>query len=90
MISFSRNGVDMGPAFKIAKKEVSKYVKENQKKNNSPNKDLEDQKNSFESNYVFYPHVLSKNYVFEMNFGQRVSFIGGLNSKFLKQIFIKR
>lgn len=27
-------------------------------------------------NAVFYPHVLSKNCVFEMNFGQRVSLIG--------------
>lgn len=26
--------------------------------------------------FLFYPHVLTKNVVFEVNFGQRVSFIG--------------
>ncbi len=28
------------------------------------------------NNLIFFPHVLTKNIVFEMNFGQRVSLIG--------------
>jgi hypothetical protein len=32
--------------------------------------------NESEEKLVLFPHVLSKNVVFEMNFGQRVSYIG--------------
>lgn len=70
MISFSKNGLDLGTAFKISKNEICKYVDE-RKSNQTIQQESENQ-----PKYIFYPHVLSKNYVYEMNFGQRVSFIG--------------
>jgi hypothetical protein len=70
LISFSKNGLDLGVAFKISKKDLSKYVDERKAKQIIQSEDDNRPK------YIFYPHVLSKNYVFEMNFGQRVSFIG--------------
>lgn len=52
----------MGIAFVISKNDFFKSC-QNEFKN-------EEQK------FLFFPHVLSKNIVFEMNFGQRVSLIG--------------
>jgi len=50
----------MGIAFKACRKELSEYVK-----------------NAFsKTQFIFFPHVLTKNVVFETNFGQRVSLIG--------------
>lgn len=60
IISFSKNGLDLGTAFKINVKDIRDYSR----------------KIYDEENFVFFPHVLSKNIVFEMNFGQRVSLIG--------------
>jgi hypothetical protein len=58
LISYSKNGLDLGVAFTVSKRAVSEHV------------------NSYGGKAIFYPHVLSKNFVFEMNFGQRVSLIG--------------
>ena len=55
VISFSKNGVDMGIAFTIPIKDITL---------------------DFEESIVFFPHILSKNMVFEVNFGQRVSLLG--------------
>jgi heterogeneous nuclear ribonucleoprotein U len=55
IVSFSKNGVDMGVAYTIKKNDL---VKDKNGKS------------------VFYPHILSKNIVFEVNFGQRVSLLG--------------
>jgi hypothetical protein len=70
LISFSKNGLDLGTAFKIPKNELCNYVDERK------SKQIIQQEDNNQPKYIFYPHVLSKNYVFEMNFGQRVSFIG--------------
>lgn len=74
-ISYSKNGIDLGPAFTINKSELTeKYEKEfSIKKSFNIVKNEESVNNS---NVVFFPHVLTKNIVFEMNFGQRVSLIG--------------
>lgn len=53
-MSFSKNGLDQGEAYKVKKRNLLV--------------DTEPQ--------IFFPHVLSRNMVFEMNFGQRVSIIG--------------
>ena len=64
-ISFSKNGIDLGQAFFINKNDLKKsYDAEFVVKPDNSSFDL------------FFPHVISKNIVFEMNFGQRVSLIG--------------
>lgn len=50
----------MGVAFKVSRKELNEYV----------------QSTCSKTQFVFFPHVLTKNVVFETNFGQRVSLIG--------------
>ena len=60
--SFSKNGTDMGIVFVTSKTDF--YA--------SCQNEFKYQENKF----LFFPHVLSKNIVFEMNFGQRVSLIG--------------
>jgi heterogeneous nuclear ribonucleoprotein U-like protein 1 len=50
----------MGVAFKVSRKELNEYVQSAYSK----------------TQFIFFPHVLTKNVVFETNFGQRVSLIG--------------
>lgn len=57
IISFSKNGIDLGTAFTLKKSDI-----------------LKDNKNLQE--LTFFPQILSKNIVFEVNFGQRVSLLG--------------
>ena len=66
--SFSKNGIDLGVAFVVLKKDLDNHLK----KLNSEAANLENHQESL----IFFPHVLTKNVVFEMNFGQRVSLIG--------------
>lgn len=58
LIAFSKNGHDLGEAFKVSRNELREYFKNNH------------------DTFVFYPHVLTRNIVYEVNFGQRVSFLG--------------
>ncbi len=67
-ISFSKNGIDLGEAFVVPKKDLDDYLK----KLNAEAANAEHQQECL----IFFPHVLTKNIVFEMNFGQRVSLIG--------------
>ena len=68
--SFSKNGTDLGIAYILNKKEFMEkcdtefltFYTKSQKETSAK--------------VLFFPHVLSKNVVFEMNFGQRVSLIG--------------
>lgn len=70
----------MGLAFSIDKNELKESHKQefpDKKKFNIELDKEEGQKMEQTSkNLIFFPHVLSKNIVFEMNFGQRVSLIG--------------
>ena len=66
----------MGVAYKISKLELIEYLKTNELYQNVPDSE------------IFYPHVLTKNVVFEMNFGQRVSLIGDLNKLLIKLYFL--
>ena len=66
--SFSKNGIDLGTAFVVPKKDLDDFLE----KLNSEAANSEDK----QDNLIFFPHVLTKNVVFEMNFGQRVSLIG--------------
>lgn len=68
-MSFSKNGIDQGVAFRVKNSEINSYVSELIKLN-SDDSTINDQ---FK---VFFPQVLTKNIVFEVNFGQRVSLIG--------------
>lgn len=70
LISFSKNGIDQGVAFRIRHSELDSYVSTlSELQSNEDPKRVDDLK-------VFFPHVLTKNVVFEVNFGQRVSLIG--------------
>lgn len=70
LISFSKNGIDQGVAFRIRQSELDSYVSTlSELQSNENIKRVDDLK-------VFFPHVLTKNVVFEVNFGQRVSLIG--------------
>lgn len=70
----------MGLAFSIDKSELTESHRQefpNKKKFNIDLEKEEGQKIEQSSkSLIFFPHVLSKNMVFEMNFGQRVSLIG--------------
>ena len=59
LVSFSKNGLDLGVAFRVDRAGLKKHLSGQQ-----------------QQQAIFFPHVLSKNLVFEMNFGQRVSLIG--------------
>ena len=66
--SFSKNGIDLGTAFVVNKRDLDAYLE----KLNAECANVEDKAECL----IFFPHVLTKNIVFEMNFGQRVSLIG--------------
>ena len=65
IFSFSKNGIDLGTAYIIDKNDLETFY------NSEFTVKLSETRHD-----VFFPHVLSKNIVFEMNYGQRVSVIG--------------
>ena len=72
-ISYTKNGIDLGVAFVINKDDLTGYYEEEF----VHRKTFENTEGIKEApGLVFFPHVLTKNVVFEMNFGQRVSLIG--------------
>lgn len=61
LIGFCKNGHDMGLAFEVAKSELVASI---------------DASNTDADLLTFYPHILTRNIVYEVNFGARMSVLG--------------